>query len=130
MSKIDTNVITGVAVLRNKLYAFGGYNGSERLSNVEVFNPIKKQWSFVSSMHCKRRFVCYYSYTGYHQRSINLIHRLVKSSFYQQKLLNNVEYFALNMLTEHSGCHATVIIIIIRVQLPFPNNCYGVLLDE
>lgn len=44
----------GVAVLRNKLYAFGGYNGSERLSNVEVFNPIKKQWSFVSSMHCKR----------------------------------------------------------------------------
>lgn len=47
----------GVAVLRGKLYAFGGYNGSERLSTVEVFDPNKKEWSLVSSMHCKRRFV-------------------------------------------------------------------------
>lgn len=45
----------GVAVLRGKLYAFGGYNGSERLSTVEVFDPLKKEWSSVNPMHCKRR---------------------------------------------------------------------------
>lgn len=45
----------GVAVLKNRLYAFGGYNGSERLSTVEVFDPIKRVWSKVSPMHCKRR---------------------------------------------------------------------------
>lgn len=45
----------GVAVLNNKLYAFGGYNGVERLSSVEVFDPIKKTWNIVSPMHRKRR---------------------------------------------------------------------------
>lgn len=47
----------GVAVMRNRLYAFGGYNGSERLSTVEVFDPQKRAWSRVSPMQCKRRFV-------------------------------------------------------------------------
>ena len=47
----------GVAVMRNRLYAFGGYNGSERLSTVEVFDPQKRAWSRVSPMQCKRRLV-------------------------------------------------------------------------
>lgn len=46
----------GVAVLNNKLYAFGGYNGIERLSSVEVFDPAMKSWNIVSPMHRKRRF--------------------------------------------------------------------------
>lgn len=29
----------GVAVVSKKLYAFGGYDGSARLSTVECFNP-------------------------------------------------------------------------------------------
>lgn len=29
----------GVAVVNKKLYAFGGYDGSTRLSTVECFNP-------------------------------------------------------------------------------------------
>ncbi|KAK9509465.1 hypothetical protein O3M35_006777 [Rhynocoris fuscipes] len=62
----------GVAVLKNRLYAFGGYNGSERLSTVEVFDPIKRVWSKVSPMHCKRSAVgaaalndCLYVCGGY-----------------------------------------------------------------
>ncbi|XP_043268337.1 kelch-like protein 18 isoform X2 [Venturia canescens] len=44
----------GVAVHRNKLYAFGGYNGHERLSTVEVYNPCLKTWKLIAPMHCKR----------------------------------------------------------------------------
>lgn len=50
----------GVAVLNNKLYAFGGYNGIERLSSVEVFDPATKSWNIVSPMHRKRRSVIRY----------------------------------------------------------------------
>lgn len=46
----------GVAVLRGKLYAFGGYNGNDRLSSVEVYDPIKKEWSAICPMQCKRRY--------------------------------------------------------------------------
>ncbi|CAG0917233.1 unnamed protein product [Notodromas monacha] len=47
----------GVGVLRNKLYAIGGYDGSERLATVEEFDPTTKQWRKVTSMHCKRSAV-------------------------------------------------------------------------
>ena len=40
----------GVAVMKNKLYAIGGYNGTERLNIVEVFDPVTKRWSQVASM--------------------------------------------------------------------------------
>lgn len=43
----------GVAVVSKKLYAFGGYDGSARLSTVECFNP---QASFY--------LLCRYVYTG------------------------------------------------------------------
>jgi kelch-like protein 18 len=55
MSMLRSRV--GVAVMRNRLYAFGGYNGHERLSTVEVFDPQKRAWSRVSPMHFKRRLV-------------------------------------------------------------------------
>lgn len=49
----------GVSVLNNKLYAFGGYNGVERLSSVEVFDPATKSWNIVSPMHRKRRLILF-----------------------------------------------------------------------
>jgi kelch-like protein 18 len=57
----------GVAVLSNKLYAFGGYNGIERLSSVEVFDPTTKSWNIVSPMHRKRRLaiLIHYRYLIY-----------------------------------------------------------------
>ncbi|PNF20208.1 Kelch-like protein 18 [Cryptotermes secundus] len=70
MSMLRSRV--GVAVMRNRLYAFGGYNGCERLSTVEVFDPQKRAWSRVSPMHCKRSAVgaaalndCLYVCGGY-----------------------------------------------------------------
>ncbi|XP_014240962.1 kelch-like protein 18 isoform X2 [Cimex lectularius] len=70
MSMLRSRV--GVAVLKNRLYAFGGYNGTERLSTVEVFDPVKRIWSKVSPMHCKRSAVgaaalndCLYVCGGY-----------------------------------------------------------------
>lgn len=47
----------GVAVMRNRLYAIGGYNGTDRLNTVEVFDAQTKRWSKVASMNCKRRCV-------------------------------------------------------------------------
>ncbi|KAJ4448640.1 hypothetical protein ANN_00030 [Periplaneta americana] len=70
MSMLRSRV--GVAVMRNRLYAFGGYNGCDRLSTVEVFDPQKRMWSRVSPMHCKRSAVgaaalndCLYVCGGY-----------------------------------------------------------------
>ena len=45
----------GVAVMRSRLYAIGGYNGTNRLNTVEVFDSETKRWSRVASMNCKRR---------------------------------------------------------------------------
>lgn len=45
----------GVAVLRGKLYAFGGYNGKDRLATVEVYDSVREEWSTVAPMQCKRR---------------------------------------------------------------------------
>ena len=53
MSMLRSRV--GVAVMKNRLYAIGGYNGTERLNTVEVFDSESKRWSRVASMNCKRR---------------------------------------------------------------------------
>ena len=37
------------------LYAIGGYDGTDRLSTVEVFEQETKRWRKVASMNCKRR---------------------------------------------------------------------------
>jgi len=55
MSMLRSRV--GVAVMRNRLYAIGGYNGTDRLNTVEVFDAETKQWSKVASMNCKRSAV-------------------------------------------------------------------------
>lgn len=55
MSMLRSRV--GVAVMKNRLYAFGGYNGSERLSTVEEFDPVKRVWNKVSPMCFKRSAV-------------------------------------------------------------------------
>ena len=54
MSMLRSRV--GVAVMRGNLYAIGGYNGTERLNTVEVFDADTKVWSRVASMNCKRRW--------------------------------------------------------------------------
>ncbi len=53
MSMLRSRV--GVAVMSNRLYAIGGYNGLDRLNTVEVFDSEEKKWSRVASMNCKRR---------------------------------------------------------------------------
>ncbi|XP_053635521.2 kelch-like protein 20 isoform X2 [Cherax quadricarinatus] len=40
----------GVAVIHDKLYAIGGYDGSRWLSSVEKYDPLRDQWTSVSSM--------------------------------------------------------------------------------
>lgn len=55
MSMLRSRV--GVAVLKNRLYAIGGYNGSERLNTVEEFDAETKRWSRVASMNCNRSAV-------------------------------------------------------------------------
>lgn len=55
MSMLRSRV--GVAVLHNKLFAFGGFNGQERLSTVEVYDPETKSWSQGKTMMCKRSAV-------------------------------------------------------------------------
>ncbi|RZC34144.1 kelch-like protein 18 [Asbolus verrucosus] len=54
----------GVAVLRSQLYAFGGYNGKDRLASVEVYDAVKKEWAPVSPMQCKRRYERYHPFTN------------------------------------------------------------------
>ena len=53
MSMLRSRV--GVAVMKNRLYAIGGYNGTERLNTVEVFDSVTKRWSRVASMNFCRR---------------------------------------------------------------------------
>lgn len=43
------------AVVSDKLYAVGGYDGQERLNTVEVFDPVVNRWKLVKPMLCKRR---------------------------------------------------------------------------
>ena len=45
MSMLRSRV--GVAVMQNRLYAIGGYNGQERLNTVEVFDAQTGRWSKV-----------------------------------------------------------------------------------
>lgn len=47
----------GVAVMNCKMYVIGGYNGHERLSTVEVFDPSTRRWDKISSINCKRSAV-------------------------------------------------------------------------
>ena len=54
MSMLRSRV--GVAVMRSRLYAIGGYNGTDRLNTVEVFDADTKRWGRVASMNCKRRY--------------------------------------------------------------------------
>ena len=44
----------GVAVLNGKLYAVGGYNGSEHLSSVECYDPLLDQWQLIEAMATPR----------------------------------------------------------------------------
>ena len=45
MSMLRSRV--GVAVMQNRLYAIGGYNGQERVNTVEVFDAQTGRWSKV-----------------------------------------------------------------------------------
>ena len=52
MSTLRTRV--GVAVLDNKLYALGGFDGHRRLCTVECFDPQTDKWTPVSPMNTRR----------------------------------------------------------------------------
>ena len=49
-SMITSRSRVAVAVLQNKLFAIGGYNGLERLSTVEVFESDVKRWKKIASI--------------------------------------------------------------------------------
>jgi len=55
MSMLRSRV--GVAVMKSRLYAIGGYNGTERLNTVEEFDADTKRWRKVASMKFKRSAV-------------------------------------------------------------------------
>jgi N-acetylneuraminic acid mutarotase len=43
-----------VAVADNRIYVMGGFDGSNRLRSVEVFNPEEDSWTFVASLNMCR----------------------------------------------------------------------------
>ncbi len=44
----------GVAVVRGKVYAVGGFNGALRVRTVDEYDPVKDKWSSVASMDARR----------------------------------------------------------------------------
>ncbi|XP_058814850.1 ring canal kelch homolog isoform X2 [Topomyia yanbarensis] len=44
----------GLAVLGDKVYAIGGFNGSLRVRTVDVYDPVQDQWSTCNSMEARR----------------------------------------------------------------------------
>ena len=45
-----------VAMVDGKLYAVGGFDGTNRLSSVECFDPSTGQWSGVAAMSTARSY--------------------------------------------------------------------------
>lgn len=52
MSKQRVGV--GVTVVNRLLYAVGGYDGTNRLRNVECYYPEQNEWKTLSSMNARR----------------------------------------------------------------------------
>jgi len=50
----EYRVGVGVGVLDGVMYAIGGFNGSEMLKSVEIYNPNDGVWSLISEMHLRR----------------------------------------------------------------------------
>ena len=73
-----------MAVMQNKLYAIGGYNGQKRLNTVEVFDAQTGRWSKVASMNCKRSDVGAVAVGG---------HLFVCGGFNGGSILDSVEKF-------------------------------------
>jgi len=44
----------GVAVVRGRVYAVGGFNGSLRVRTVDMFDPAADSWSSIASMEARR----------------------------------------------------------------------------
>ena len=43
-----------VAIFDNKIFVMGGFDGSNRLRSVEVYDPHTDSWTFVSNMNMAR----------------------------------------------------------------------------
>lgn len=61
---MDSRCRLGVAALNNKLYACGGYDGESFLSSVEMYDPLKDEWTTIASMNVKRSRVALVSNFG------------------------------------------------------------------
>ena len=44
----------GVAVVRGRVYAVGGFNGSLRVRTVDVYDPATDTWTSIASMEARR----------------------------------------------------------------------------
>ncbi|XP_026843427.1 kelch-like protein 10 isoform X1 [Drosophila persimilis] len=47
----------GTAVIGFKIYSIGGYDGVEYFNTCRVFDAVKKKWSEIAPMHCRRCYV-------------------------------------------------------------------------
>ena len=43
----------GVAVVRGRVYAVGGFNGALRVRTVDEYDPAKDKWASVASMDAR-----------------------------------------------------------------------------
>lgn len=72
--------IAGLSVLGGRVYAVGGFNGSQRIRTVDVYDASADQWSACSGMEARRSTLgvavlgnCIYAVRIYH--NINLFDR-------------------------------------------------------
>ena len=47
-------MIAGLSVLGGRVYAVGGFNGTQRIRTVDVYDASADQWSACSGMEAKR----------------------------------------------------------------------------
>lgn len=51
----------GVAVVRGRVYAVGGFNGSLRVRTVDEYDPARDKWTPVANMEARRSVGVLYS---------------------------------------------------------------------
>ena len=85
----------GAAVLANRIYVVGGYDGNSSLNSVECYDPEMNQWKFVASMSTLRSAAGVTSLNG-------LCFVFVFCFFYYNKNLFKLKLFNTSLSIEKS----------------------------